>query len=213
MMLKIVCSLIALVLWTTPAPAVGSTHAALMESWARLKYEPVGSKAERLAAAEALEAHVAALQDSSPDALLLRAEVLCLIAEILNATTSLAKVAAARDLLEQALAANPRHPGVLSLLGSLHYEVPGWPISFGSRKKAEQYLRRAVDADPNGRDANFFMGDFLLGQGQTEAALRHLQLALAAPQQDTVLDRGQRGEIEDALRKAQDKADRGRRPR
>ena len=119
--------------------------------------------------------------------------------------SSLEKVREARDVLLAAEQKSPANAQVLALLGSLHYEVPGSPIGFGNRNKAQDYLSRAVAADPAGRDTNFFMGDFLLSSGNSAEAVSYLEKALAAPQQDDEVDRGRRGEISETLAKAKAK--------
>ncbi|KAA3639584.1 MAG: hypothetical protein DWP95_10145 [Proteobacteria bacterium] len=46
-------------------------------------------------------------------------------------------------------------------LGVLYYKVPGWPLGFGSDKKAEQYLLKGLALNPNGIDANYFYAEYL----------------------------------------------------
>jgi tetratricopeptide (TPR) repeat protein len=170
--------------------------AVLRQHWAELKYEHANDR-DRVAAAETLEREAAAVaeREPSPAALLLQANILCLTAAFMHSSASLAKVRTARDVLVRAERADPNIPEVLAALGSIYYEVPNWPIGFGDRKKAEEYLHRAIALDPDGRDTNYFMGDFLLETGRAGQAGAYLEHALAAPQQGTVFDRGRREEI------------------
>jgi hypothetical protein len=43
-------------------------------------------------------------------------------------------------------------------LGSLYYQVPGWPIGFGDDKRAEAMLLKALEINPDGIDPNYFYG-------------------------------------------------------
>ena len=88
-------------------------------------------------------------------------------------------------------------------LGTLYFKVPGWPIAFGSDKKAKELLSQALQLNPDGIDSNYFYGEFLREQGDDEQATRYLQKALqAAPRQGReVADEGRRKDIAIALEK------------
>ena len=186
--------------------AAADTVGGIAAAWADVKYGPADAP-NRRQAAEAIERDAVALlaQQDTPAVRVWLANALCLTAEILHSTKSLAKVREARDVLLAAEQVSPENPAVLVLLGSLHYEVPGWPIGFGDRKKAQAYLSRALAADPAGRDPNYFMGDFMLQTGHPREAIAYLEKALAAPQQDDPIDRGRRAEITADLAKAKTK--------
>lgn len=91
-------------------------------------------------------------------------------------------------------------------LGSLYVHVPGWPIGFGSDKKAEAMLLKGLELSPDGIDSNYFYGDYLMDQGDYAKALSAFDKALrAAPRPDRVLaDRGRREEINRAIMKAKE---------
>ena len=57
--------------------------------------------------------------------------------------------------------------------------MPGWPIGFGDKKKAEEYLKKALAANPDGIDPNFFYGDFLLDKVR-RLEIREIRMALRA---------------------------------
>lgn len=86
-------------------------------------------------------------------------------------------------------------------LASLYYQVPGWPIGFGSDDKARQLLDKALAMNPDGIDPNFFLGDFLYRKGDYEGARRALSRALKAPARPgrALADEGRRKEIEALL--------------
>lgn len=118
---------------------------------------------------------------------------------------ALSIVKEARKSFEQALAINPKalEGSAYTSLGSLYYQVPGWPLGFGDDKKAPEYLQKGLELNPNGIDPNFFFGDFLYRSGDYEGAERALRKALLAPPRENraVADEGRRKEINELLEK------------
>jgi tetratricopeptide (TPR) repeat protein len=116
---------------------------------------------------------------------------------------SLAKEA--KKALEHALEVDPKalSGSAYTSLGSLYYQVPGWPIGFGDDAKARELLDKALAANPDGIDQNFFLGDFLYRQRDYEGARKALERALkAAPRPDRPLaDEGRRKEIQELMAK------------
>ena len=86
-------------------------------------------------------------------------------------------------------------------LGTLYFNVPGWPIGFGDDKKAESMLKQGLAMNPQGIDANYFYGQYLRDEGRYEEARKHLQMALtAAPRAGReVADAGRRKEVQNLL--------------
>ena len=115
---------------------------------------------------------------------------------------SLAKQA--KQALEHALALDAKalEGSAYTSLGSLYYQVPGWPIGFGDDKKARELLQQALALNPEGIDPNFFLGDYLYRKGDYAGARQALERALrAAPRPDRPLaDEGRRLEIETLLK-------------
>lgn len=109
----------------------------------------------------------------------------------------------AKKALEQALEIDPAalRGSAHTSLGSLYYQVPGWPIGFGDDDKAREHLQQALAIDPDGIDANYFYGDFLHRKGETDAARAALARALKAPARPDrpLADEGRRKEIEALL--------------
>jgi len=121
---------------------------------------------------------------------------------------SLAKEA--KQALEQALAIDPKAlaGSAYTSLGSLYYQVPGWPIGFGDDKKARELLEAALAVNPDGIDPNFFYGDFLYRKSDYVGARKALDRALQAPPRPDrpLADEGRRKEIEELLVKIREKS-------
>ncbi len=117
----------------------------------------------------------------------------------------------AKTELEQALKLDARalEGSAYTSLGSLYYQVPGWPIAFGDDEKAEAMLKTALAINPNGIDPNYFYGDFLLRQKRYGEARAALQKALAAADRPAraSADAGRREEARQLLKAVQAKLD------
>lgn len=115
----------------------------------------------------------------------------------------------AKKSFEQALAIDPKalEGSAYTSLGSLYYQVPGWPIGFGDDKKALEFLQKGLALNPNGIDPNYFYGDFLYRTGDYAGAEQVLLKALQAPPREgrQLADSGRRKEINDLLEKIRDK--------
>jgi tetratricopeptide (TPR) repeat protein len=126
--------------------------------------------------------------------------------EVNRDISALKTVERAKALLEKAETIDPRGMNALvhTTLGSLYYEVPGWPIAFGDNKKAESYLRKALEIDPDGMDSNYFYGDYLLQRGKRKEALPYLEKASQAPVRPghEAADTGRLKDIHEALEAA-----------
>jgi len=121
---------------------------------------------------------------------------------------ALSMVRQARDLLEQAekINATVLNGSVYTTLGSLYYQVPGWPLGYGDDKKAEVFLKKALEINPDGIDANYFYGDFLFRKGHYPEALAALEKAMHAPDRPNrpLADEGRRKEIQALIAKIKD---------
>jgi tetratricopeptide (TPR) repeat protein len=116
---------------------------------------------------------------------------------------ALSVVKEAKKALEQALALDAKalQGSAYTSLGSLYYQVPGWPIGFGDDDKARDLLQKALALNPEGIDPNYFLGDFLYRKGEYQAARQVLEKALKAPARPdrALADEGRRKEIETLL--------------
>lgn len=115
--------------------------------------------------------------------LILEAILLCSLAGVDWGINSLAQIEQSRDLLIKSIDLDPRAMDAAAYitLGNFYFRLPGWPLSFGDDRQARQYLQSAVALFPDAIDSNYFMGDFLLDQGEYAAALPYLDKAEHAP--------------------------------
>ena len=88
-------------------------------------------------------------------------------------------------------------------LGVLYYKVPGWPVGFGDKAKANDLLQKALAINPSGIDPNFFYGEYLVETRQADKAAPYLERALQAPARPgrQVADTGRREEARVLLEK------------
>lgn len=190
-----------------PQNPVMERLAPLQNEWARIKYQ-IPDKDSQLAAIARLEIAAAQLSSAYPamaEPKIWEAIILSTDAGITKGLSALPKVKKAKELLEAAQNINPNalDGSIYTSLGSLYYQVPGWPVAFGDDEKAEQYLKYALRLNPAGIDPNYFYGDFLLQDGRAEEARAYLQRAIDAPARPgrELADAGRRQEAKAALAK------------
>ena len=104
-------------------------------------------------------------------------------ASLVNPISALSLANRARDTLEKAykLNATVLDAGAPTSLGVLYYRVPGFPVAFGDKTKARALLEQATKSAPDGLDAWYFYGDFLMTQGEYAKAQAAFTHALAIP--------------------------------
>ncbi|MFG1479992.1 tetratricopeptide repeat protein [Xanthobacter sp. V4C-4] len=104
-------------------------------------------------------------------------------ASMVNPLSALSLATRARDTLEKAYKMNATalDAGAPTSLGVLYYRVPSFPVAFGDKAKARHLLEQATTAAPDGLDAWYFYGDFLLAQGEYAKAREAFGHALAIP--------------------------------
>lgn len=174
------------------------------DRWAEVNYQVPRDKRE--AAFEALARQAADARKAAPrsaEALIWEGIVLSSYAGARGGLGALGLAKEARADFEQALKLDPDalDGAAYTSLGALYYQVPGWPIGFGDDKKARELLKKGLQVDPDGIDANYFYADFLRDQGDYAAAAAALEKALAAPPRPgrEVADRGRREEAQALL--------------
>jgi tetratricopeptide (TPR) repeat protein len=194
--------------------ATGSVYAdltpeviAVRGDWEKIKYQM--PKEQRVKALQQLTERAHAVSESTANAaepLIWEAIVLATLAGEDGGLGALSKVKQARVLLEQAEKIDPgcMDGSVYTSLGSLYYQVPGWPIGFGDDDKAREYLQKALAMNPDGIDSNYFYGDYLLDQGSYKEAIDAFEKALKAPARPDrpIADAGRKKEATEGIAKA-----------
>jgi tetratricopeptide (TPR) repeat protein len=187
-----------------------SLVAELQHEWAVANYELQGDPQVEAfnALIERADSAVASHPDSA-ELLIWTGIIKSSFAGVKGGLGALGLVKEARGSLETAMKidATALRGSAYTSLGSLYYQVPGWPVGFGSDKKALKFLQKALEINPDGIDPNYFYADYLLKQKDYEEAERYLLKAQqAAPRPDRpVADAGRQQEILAALSRTREK--------
>lgn len=184
---------------TSEDPATAA-YTALQSRWAEIKYDL--PKKEQAAAFEALARSADAAVAAHPEdarILIWRGIVLSTWAGAKGGLGALPLTRRAKADFEAALAQDEAalDGSAHTSLGSLYYQVPGWPVGFGNDDKAREHLSAGLALNPDGIDSNYFWGDFLHQSGDDAAARAALNKALEAsprPGRERA-DAGRRDEI------------------
>lgn len=211
MRVKTIMICAALLAAGVPQARADESVSAIENRWSEIRYTMKG-KHEQLAALRDLRAQTQALMDQRPsnaEALLWHAMTLLLEADTHHSVASLGLAKNARDLLEAAVQndTGAATSMIHTALGALYNEIPGWPIGFHDDGKARAHFAKALEANRDGMDANYFYGDYLVQQRKYRDALPYLEKALAVPVRPDHerYDAGLRTEVEEALAKARQK--------
>ncbi|HEY7741406.1 MAG TPA: hypothetical protein VIA19_00025 [Burkholderiales bacterium] len=178
----------------------------LQQEWERIKYHKPAAEQEK--AYQTLISTAAGVRSKYAD----RAEPEIwygiIVASYAGAKGGFGALSLAKDAkaaLEHALQLDPKalSGSAYTSLGSLYYQVPGWPLGFGNDGKARELLDKALVLNPDGIDPNFFLGDFLYRQRDYDGARKALERAMKAPARPDrpLADEGRRAEIKELLAK------------
>ena len=156
----------------------------LQTRWAEINYQLPEAQREKAFAELASEAE--ALRKSHADRapyLVWEGIIRSTYAGAKGGLGALGECTKARALFEKSIALDPQalSGSAYTSLGSLYYQVPGWPVGFGDDDKAGELLAKGLALNPDGIDSNYFYGDYLLEEGEYEKALAAFQKALDAP--------------------------------
>jgi tetratricopeptide (TPR) repeat protein len=173
---------------------------AIQQAWAVVNYDTPATA--RDAEFSKLETRAEAFAKANPD----RAEPLVWLGIVQSSHAgargglgALGLAKKARANLESALAHDPRalDGSAYTSLGTLYYKVPGFPLGFGNKGKAQELLRNALSLNPDGIDPNYFYADYLYEQGRYAESMQYLEHAAKAPARvgRERADEGRRGEI------------------
>jgi tetratricopeptide (TPR) repeat protein len=176
----------------------------LQNQWAEIKYQRPAAEQEKAVAELTKSAEgVRGRYAERAEAQIWYGIVVSTYAGARGGLGALSLAKEAKKAFEQALGIDPKalQGSAYTSLGSLYYQVPGWPIGFGDDAKARELLEKALAINPDGIDSNYFYGDFLYRKGDREGARRALDKALKAPPRAgrALADEGRRKEIEALL--------------
>lgn len=195
-----------LMLAAFPAVALADTSLeSLQHDWSVCQYQTLEARKMQCFSELSQRAHGASQAQNSANAPLLiwSAIIDSSWAGAKGGLGALSLVKQARSDLEKAIAIDPNalQGSAWTSLGALYYQVPGWPIGFGDKDKANELLKKALALNPDGIDPNYFYGDFLLKEKKTAEGKRYLEKALnAAPRPGReIADRGRHNDIKKAL--------------
>lgn len=207
---QLLFKLIALIAFASFALIVHADEAAdiqkLQTRWAEIKYQTPDAEQEKALVTLVAEAEHLRIANTRAPYLIWEAIIRSTYAGAKGGLGALDQVKQAKKLLEQAIDIDPAamNGSAYTSLGSLYYQVPGWPVGFGDDKKAKEMLLKGLSYNPDGIDSNYFYGDYLLQQKQYQEAVAVFEKALKAaprPGRESA-DAGRKGEIEVAIAKA-----------
>lgn len=178
----------------------------IQDRWAEIKYKTPEKQQADLYRELAIQAHQ--LAKNNPNlaaALIWEAIVVSSEAGARGGLSGLSLAKEAKALLEESLKLDEKslEGSAYTSLATLYAKVPGWPLGFGNKERAEALFQKSLTANPNGIDPNFFYGEYLINQDRVAEGRRYLEKALAAPARPgrELADQGRRQEIRALLAK------------
>ena len=96
--------------------------------------------------------------------------------------SGLSELKQARDALNKSISIDPSWQDgyAKAFLARLYATVPGWPISFGNKKRAFGMMKEVLSANPTSLAANLYEGQRLLEAGEIEMARKRLSVVTDA---------------------------------
>ena len=184
----------------------------LQTRWAEINYQlPKDQREAAFAKLGAAAEDAVKAEPKAAELLIWRGVIFSTWAGAKGGLGALDLVKQAKASLEAALAIDPQalSGSAYTSLGSLYYQVPGWPLGFGNDKQAEAMLKKALQINPDGIDPNYFYGDYLFRQKRYASARTALLRAQAAGDRPgrALADEGRRGEIRALLAKVEAELD------
>ncbi len=176
----------------------------LQNGWAVANYELQDDEQDQ-AFEQLIEkaSNAVAMEPNNAELLIWKAIIESTYAGKAGGLSALSLVKAARADLEAAMEIDPMalDGSAYTSLGALYYQVPSWPIAFGSSKKARKLLEKAIEVNPDGIDSNYFYGAFLVEEKDYESARQVLTKAMQATARPgrELADTGRRAEISELL--------------
>jgi tetratricopeptide (TPR) repeat protein len=161
-----------------------SSTQAIESEWASIYYKlPKNQQAVAYGALLNKAKQLAGQFPNKAEPLFWQAVILATNAEHQDGFSALQSINQSKELLLEAIGMDPKtaNGSAYVTLATLYYMVPQWPIAFGDNEKAEQMFQEALKINPNGIDANYFYGDYLLANNKSQEAQQYFEKALLAP--------------------------------
>ena len=172
----------------------------IQDQWAEIKYRtPEKQQAEQYEALVQKSRQVVESHPGLAEALIWEGIVISSEAGARGGLGALSLAKEAKLRFEEALKINDTALGgsAYTSLATLLAKVPGWPIGFGDKARAEDYFKKSLAINPDGIDPNFFYGEYLRDRDRLQEARQYLEKALKAPPRPgrELADSGRRQEI------------------
>ncbi|MBM3362730.1 MAG: hypothetical protein FJY42_08715 [Betaproteobacteria bacterium] len=189
--------------WTAP---VDDAVAELQREWEVIRYQtPASERSRRFEVLAEKARQVSATHAGRSEPLVWEGIIVSSLAGEKGGLGALSLAKQAKALYEQAIGINGKalDGSAYNSLGVLYYKVPGWPLAFGDKAKAEELLKKALEINPSGIDSNYFYGEFLIENKRVAEGLAYLERALQAPPRSGrhIADSGRREETRALLAK------------
>ena len=200
-------ALLPLAAWAAP---VDDAVAELQHDWEVIRYQAPAAEREKRFESLSAKAHkVAETYPGRSEPLIWEGIIVSSWAGEKGGIGALSLVKQAKADYEQAIQIDAKalDGSAYNSLGVLYYKVPGWPLGFGDKAKAKALLQKALALSPQGLDANYFYGEFLVETGHADEARPYLETVLTAPGRAgrQIADTGRREEARALLAKTQAK--------
>jgi tetratricopeptide (TPR) repeat protein len=207
--LSIIVPFFALIAIAARADSPFDTELArIQKRWAIVNYQKT-SPPEKLQAFETLAAEAHRFSVENPqraEPLIWEGIVLSTFAGAKGGLGALRLAKQSKEVLEAAMKIDDKalDGSAYTSLGTLYAKVPGFPLGFGNKEKAQDLLVKALTINPYGIDPNYFYAQYLCDRGECHQALRYLQRAAeAAPRPGRELaDEGRHREVMELMAKA-----------
>ncbi len=157
----------------------------IQSQWAEVNYMPEGEAKEKaFENLSKLATQTALKKENQPEALVWEGIIYSSFAGAKGGLGALSLAKHAKKSYEEAIRINGNvlDGSAYTSLGVLYSKAPGWPIGFGSDKKAVKNLKRGLAMNPEGIDSNFFYGQYLVEEEDDFINAKiYLERALKAP--------------------------------
>lgn len=186
--------------FTLHAAPLDDAIAELQRDWEVIRYQtPESARVKRFEALSAKAHSYSQTFAGRSEPLVWEGIIVSSLANEKGGLGALSLAKQAKAMYEQAIALRGDVLGgsAYGSLAVLYYKVPGWPLGFGDKAKAEELLKKALSVNPTGIDPNYFYADYLFEAGRSAEAAPYLERALAAPARPgrEVADTGRRDEV------------------